>query len=378
MSKFQIFRAGTRTDHNGNTVTITDADVAQAAAAYDPELNQAPIVIGHPADNAPAYGWVAGLSADGGVLSADFAQVDDGFKELVNAGRYKKVSASFYPPAHPANPKPGVWYLRHLGFLGAAAPAVKGLQPINFCADTEGIVEFSETAHRREAKLFRRLREWLIAKFGLDEADKVIADWEIADIEEAARWRDAPDAVPAFADPINPEPSDEPTQENLMTTEEQLAAEKAAREKAEADAATARAELKKLQDEQEQSLRDAAHEANADFAESLVQSGHLKPADKDLVVQVLDFAEYPEHTTADFGEGEAKKPLAAALRDFLQAVLPQQFPGGEVAKQSGKPDGAVSFAEYADAAEVDLHQRASALAAKEGISFEQAVIRCMK
>ena len=78
-----------------------------------------------------------------------------------------------------------------------------------------------------------------------------------------------------------------------MTTEEQLAAEKAAREKAEADTATARAELKKLQDEQEQSLRDAAHEANADFAESLVQSGHLKPADKDLVVQVLDFAEYP-------------------------------------------------------------------------------------
>ena len=370
MSKFQIFRAGTRTDHNGNTVTITEADVARAAAAYDPELNQAPIVIGHPADNAPAYGWVAGLSADGGVLSADFAQVDDGFKELVNAGRYKKVSASFYPPAHPANPKPGVWYLRHLGFLGAAAPAVKGLQPINFCADTEGIVEFSETAHRREAKLFRRLREWMIAKFGLDEADKVIADWEIADIEEAARWRDAPDAVPAFADPINPEPSDEPTQENPMTTEEQLAAEKAAREKAEADTATARAELKKLQDEQEQSLRDAAHEANADFAESLVQSGHLKPADKDLVVQVLDFAEYPEHTTADFGEGAAKKPLATALRDFLQAVLPQQFPGGEVAKQSGKPAGAVSFAEG-----MTHHQRAVALMQAGGIDYETAARR---
>lgn len=373
MSKFQIFRAGTRTDHNGNTVTITEADVAQAAAAYDPELNQAPIVIGHPADNAPAYGWVAGLSADGGVLSADFAQVDDGFKELVNAGRYKKVSASFYPPAHPANPKPGVWYLRHLGFLGAAAPAVKGLQPVNFCADTEGIVEFSEAAHRREARLFRRLREWLIAKFGLEEADQVIADWEIADIEDAARRHDTPDPAPAFADPINPDPkpeSDEPTKETDMATQEQLDAEKKAREAAEARAATAEAELKKLQDEQAKDLRDGAHQANADFAEDLVRSGCLKPADKNLVVQVLDFAEYPEHTTADFGEGEAKKPLAAALRDFLKAVLPRQLPSGVAATAAAKPVSAVSFAEG-----MTHHERAVALMQAEGIDYETAARR---
>ncbi|EGY52016.1 hypothetical protein [Neisseria shayeganii] len=350
MSKFQIFKAGTRTDHNGNTVTITEADVAQAAAAYDPERNQAPIVIGHPADNAPAYGWVAGLSADGGVLSADFAQVDDGLKELVRAGRYKKVSASFYPPAHPANPKPGVWYLRHLGFLGAAAPAVKGLQPINFCADTAGIVEFSEV-FQPEAEAVGLLRR-LLRLFG------------VRDFAEA----DETDRLPETTPPNPPQPEDK---ESPMTiTPEQLAAEKAAREQAEAAAAQAKAELKKLQDEQEQALRDAAHEANADFAESLVQSGHLKPADKDLVVQVLDFAEYPEHTTADFGEGEAKKPLATALRDFFKAVLPQQFPGGEVAKQSGKPAGAVSFTEG-----MTHHQRAVALMQAEGIDYATAARR---
>ena len=163
-----------------------------------------------------------------------------------------------------------------------------------------------------------------------------------------------------------------------MTPEQQLAAEKAAREKAEAEAAQAQAELKKLQDEQAQDLREAAHAGNAEFAEGLVASGHLKPADKDLVVQVLDFAEYPQHTTADFGEGEAKKPLASALRDFLKAVLPQQFPDGELAKSGSQPAAPVNFAEYADAEEVDLHRRATALASKEGLSFEQAVIRCMK
>ena len=132
---FEIFKSGTRTDNNGRKVTITDADVAQAAAAYDPKLHEAPLVIGHPKTDAPAYGWVGSLQADGGVLSADFAQMDDDFVSLVQSGRYKKVSASFYPPDSPSNPKPGSWYLRHVGFLGAPPPAVKGLSAINFAAD---------------------------------------------------------------------------------------------------------------------------------------------------------------------------------------------------------------------------------------------------
>lgn len=338
MSRFQIFKSGTRTDHNGNTVTITDADVEQAAAAYDPKLNQAPIVIGHPTTNAPAYGWISGLSADKGVLCAEFSQVDDNFAELVRAGRYKKVSASFYPPEHPANPKSGVWYLRHVGFLGAAAPAVKGLQPINFCDDTAGIVEFSEEVERDAADsgLLRRLLRLL-----------------------------------SFAENFKPEDASSvsPTQvqESVMTiTPEQLAAEKAAREKAEAEAAQAQAELKKLKEQQEREQREAAHKENADFAEGLVKSGSLKPADKDLMVQVLDFVQNPTHTTADFGEGSTKKPLATAIREFLQA-LPKQFPAGEVAT---RPSATADFAEG-----MTHHERALALMKQENISYEAAARR---
>ena len=112
---YEIFRAGTRTDANGNTVTITHADLAAAAQAYDPKVHEAPIVIGHPKADAPTYGWVSGLKAENGVLMADFDQVDEGFADLVKAGRYKKVSASFYLPTSPNNPKPGVWTLRHVG-----------------------------------------------------------------------------------------------------------------------------------------------------------------------------------------------------------------------------------------------------------------------
>lgn len=313
---YEIFRAGTRTDNNGNTVSISADDVAAIAAHYDKAKHEAPIVVGHPAANAPAFGWVSALRADNGVLYAEFAEVDEDFAELVRKGRYKKVSASFYPPKHPSNPNPNGFYLRHVGFLGAHPPAVKGLKNIDFADDDNSVISFCEIC--------------------------------------------------------------EENKENLMTTEEQLAAEKAAREKAEQEAANAKAELAKLQAEQEQALRDADHAKNVDFAEGLVKAGSLKPADKDLIVQVLDFAEHPEHVTADFGEG---KSLADALKAFLQNGT-TILPAGETAtaKRADKKDvsGSLNFAEYADPEAQNHHERALALAAKENISYEEAARRTVQ
>lgn len=338
---YEIFRAGTRTDANGNTVTITEADLAAAAQAYDPKVHEAPIVVGHPKADAPAYGWVKSLNVQNGVLTADFAQVDDGFADLVKAGRYKKVSASFYPPTSPNNPKPGVWTLRHVGFLGAQPPAVKGLSAISFAED-EVYVEFAEEP--QEIGFLRRLLS--------------MAGFKPAEFTESP-----------------PPPENHENKETPMSLEQELAAEKAAREAAEKKAAESQAELKKLQDEQHAALRDGAHEQNAEFAEGLVKAGRLKPADKDLVVKVLDFAEYPADVTADFGEGSKKQPLSAALRAFFTAVLPKQIQGGEMAKGETPSGLAADFAEASDPAALSHHQRALALAAKEGIPYEEAARR---
>lgn len=369
---YEIFRAGTRTDANGNTVTITEADLAAAAQAYDPKVHEAPIVVGHPKADAPAYGWVKSLNVQNGVLTADFAQVDEGFADLVKAGRYKKVSASFYPPTSPNNPKPGIWTLRHVGFLGAQPPAVKGLSAISF-AEGEVYVEFAEDAHLQTASLLSRFRDWFIGRFGLEEADKVLPDWQIEAIKELA-------AVPQTHAPAEftespPPPENHENKETPMSLEQELAAEKAAREAAEKKAAESQAELKKLQDEQHAALRAGAHEQNAEFAEGLVKTGRLKPADKDLVVKVLDFAEYPDDVTADFGEGSKKQPLSDALRAFFTAVLPKQIQGGEMAKGETPPGLAADFAEAADPEALSHHQRALALAAKEGIPYEEAARR---
>lgn len=314
--RHEIFRAGTRLDNHGNTYTITPDDVAAIASHYDKSKHEAPIVVGHPTTNAPAFGWVDKLTAENGVLYAQFAEVDNDFADLVRKGRYKKVSASFYPPKHPSNPNPQGFYLRHVGFLGAHPPAVKGLKNIDFADDDSNVISFCE-----------------------------------------------------HCEPEN--------KENTMTTEEQLAAEKAAREKAEREAEQAKAELAKLQAEQEQALRDADHNKNVDFAESLVRSGSLKPADKDLIVQILDFAEHPEHTTADFGEG---KSLADALKDFLKngaTILPtgEHATAERAGAKTGFSGSLNALAEFAEPNALSHHERALALASKENISYEEAARR---
>ena len=145
----EIFRAGRHTAMSGKTVEFSEADIAAVARNYRPSLHEAPVVLGHPKDNSPAYGWAERLRARGNRLMAQVDQVEPAFAESVKTGRYKKVSASFYEKVSPANPMPGQYYLRHIGFLGAQPPAVKGLAAVQFAEGDTGekgclTIEFAE------------------------------------------------------------------------------------------------------------------------------------------------------------------------------------------------------------------------------------------
>ncbi len=190
MSKIHIFRAGRHTAMQGQSLEFSEQDLLATAQAYDPAIHEAPLVIGHPKGNAPAYGWVSEISANAAGLFITPRQIDPAFAEQVREGRFKKVSASFYAPDSPHNPKPGVYYLRHVGFLGAQPPAVKGLEPFEFQDDGEGCitVEFAESAGllRRLAEIFRGLREYILEKEGAETADRVLPGWTVDTIQEDA------------------------------------------------------------------------------------------------------------------------------------------------------------------------------------------------
>lgn len=139
--EIEVFKAGERTDNTGVKRVISVAVVAAIAASYDPAKHEAPLTLGHPADNKPAYGWVKSLRATpDGRLMMRVAQVDASFAEAVRTGAYKKRSVSLYPPGSSGNPLPSGWYLRHVGWLGAVPPAVQGLKDAKFsdAAETAG------------------------------------------------------------------------------------------------------------------------------------------------------------------------------------------------------------------------------------------------
>lgn len=336
-SPIHIFRPGRHTAMQGRALEFSAADLAATAAAYDPALHEAPLVIGHPAANAPAFGWVAGLRADADGLFATPRQLEPAFAEEVRAGRYKKVSASFYVPDSPHNPHPGVFYLRHVGFLGAQPPAVKGLAPVRFAeGDDEAgcvTVEFSESPGllRRLADAFRGLREYIVEKDGAETADRVLPAWTVSGLQEDAAQAAASAAeIPAFAEP--PAKKEIPMPENPATTTATAATPAAP------EMAVAFAEARQKADELAAQVAALQADARLTRARALVEqqvaAGRLTPAQTRGLAEFM--ASLDDGLTFEFAETDGKTagvtPLAF-MTAFLQR-LPKQVEFAEVSRDT--------------------------------------------
>lgn len=275
MPCLHIFKPGTFTATQGQTLTFSAQDLQATAHGYDPAKHEAPLVVGHPELNEPAYGWVKTLTFTDGALLAEPDQVMPEFAEMVHAGRFKKISAAFFTPTAPNNPTPGAYYLRHVGFLGAAAPAVKGLRPPRFAA-----------------------------------AD---AAQDIVTIEFA-----------------QPEPSMPETPDDLTSRETALAQREAALAQREADLRAAQAAQREAAQAQRRALDTA-------FADALIQQGRLLPRDQPGVVELLnavaDLA--PVQFAAD-GQGVEHTPRQW-LEAFLKR-LPVQVEYAERTRPDAEAD----------------------------------------
>lgn len=326
----ECFRPGTFQPMAGDPVTLTADDLKAIAAGYDAAGAPAPAVVGHPKTDDPAYGWARSFSFDEASqrLVAGIGDLEPAFEQAVKDKRYAKISLSLFRPDASNNPKPGSWYPKHVGFLGGAAPAVTGLAPVNLAGDDDGVltVEFGEEGLRDVASMFRRLRDWFIEKYGLDEADKVISDWDIVWLQRQAERDDDDRPGMSFAAPAVPQ------KEASMTKPDDAAL--AAREKAIADREVAAAQ-------REAELRHADHVA---FAEGLAADGRLLPASKDKAVAVLDALASTDRVEASFADGDATVNASALslVKEILQAQ-PKVVSFGEMKMGEGQPDQA-SFA----------------------------------
>lgn len=322
----EIFRPGTFVCVEGATITFSDADVAATVAAYNPEKHKAPLVIGHPTMDDPAYGFAASLSlSSSNVVLAQPENVDPAFADAVNNERYNSISTSFWSPTNPRNPVPGVWYPRHIGFLGAVPPAVPGLKQPSF-ADA-GDADF------------------ITINFADSQQETTMTDKEKAALE--AQEKKLRDDQASFAD--------------QQTEQRKQADALAAREKA----------LK----EKEDKAREA--EINS-FAEGLISKGQLLPVEKAAIVGLL--TALPAEVSVSFADGDGKtvnQVGGEVLRDFLTKLPPRVNFAEHSAAETEEQGGDASFAApqgYAvDTAQMNLHKKAVAYQNKHECDYVTAV-----
>lgn len=252
-----IFRTGTHTDSKGKSRTWTTEDLDHAVESYDPKKREAPLVLGHPKDNGPAFGWIEKLRRTGDVLEAVFKQVPESLRQAVAAGRYKQKSVSFYQDGS----------VRHVGLLGAAQPAIEGL----------GEVKFN----------------------GADEFNAYNFTEEDMNIEEMQRKLDAEKAARKAAEDKAAEFKSKADDVEIKFKEEKTKNEKLTANFAQAEEAKAK----------------ASREARFD---KLTESGKALPAEKD---KILAFAEHlgGESEEISFSESEGKKPLEDHFWAFLES-----------------------------------------------------------
>ena len=335
MKRIAIFKVGTHTATNGQPMTASAAMLKSVAENYTPDTHEAPAVIGHPKDNHPAYAWAESLSFDDGegVLYANFDQVEPQFAQLIKDGRFKKRSASFYPPNHPSNPTPGSPYLRHVGFLGAQPPAVKGLKDFTDFSDVDDLPTYEFT-----------------------EFSKPTDDQK----ENTMDPKDEKDTTNNGAHSATEDTKHVEQQAALDAKEKDLAAKEAALKAREA------AFAKREQDIKENDF--------SEFADTLIKKGQLVPAEKDAVISVmmdLDGAD----KTFDFAENGTVKQKTSV--DVLKGVLGRLEATIDFSEHSGDdPNNAHKPQHNVDPADNDdaLHKQIQDYAEKNNVSFAEAAI----
>lgn len=363
LDQVEIFRPGRHTAMSGAVIEFSAADVAAMAAVYDPAVHEAPHVVGHPKTDGPAYGWVQslGVNAAGRLCVTGSRQVEADFAEMVTAGRFKKRSASFYPPEHPSNPTPGTYYLKHVGWLGATPPAIKGLADFSAAADDTGLVEFGDWQDEVNAGLWRRMREWLIVQFGLETADQALPVWDIDSLQREALLRPAPTELPA------PALSMAYAEGTPTVTPEQIEArqvELAAREARVAAAEAAQAAL----------LKSARSAGIASFADAQVKEGRWLPAERGRWVSFMESLS-AEAVVVEFAEGSTTETVSTPALAVFQAAMKALPPRVEFAELAGNAAVVepvdMNSARAIQAAATEF-QEAEGKAGR-ALSFEQAV-----
>ena len=350
MKAFEIFKTGKHTSDKGIPNEYTNEDLDKIVSNYNPEEHEAPIVIGHPKTNAPAYGWIEKLQRVGEKLIAFPKQVNKEFEELVKSGAFKKRSISITPD----------FKLNHVGFLGAAAPAVKGLKDVEFSEELEySNFEFDDIAL-------------------IQDNDSVPHDLTSAPQHDTDEKNNLQAEPGNSHNPSNPTPGSKPDATNDLSV--QFNSLNAKVEELSnlvhnfSENNLSREELDKVYNRiNELRFSIQTNEFELMLNEKLAY-GSVTPAMKTKVLKLIDFLQTQNFSSSEFSRNEFNETVKEMLTGFINSI-PKIIYYEDFAEKETSDE---TVAEEFEGAEVDteslsIHKRALALAKSENISYVNAV-----
>ena len=310
---FEVFKIGKHVDSSGREHSYTNADLDNIAKKYNEQRaekkHDAPITIGHPKDNKPAYGWVKELKRVGSNLFAYLDGVIPEFEEMFTKGMFKKKSISLYPDG----------LLRHIAFLGAVPPAVKGLSDVPFSeSDNLTTFDFDEVPISLNGKELVMNQEMIELQKSLEYAKR--------EAESLKEYKENSEKLEVRLKEAN---------DKIIQKESELI---------------------------EHSKKIKELEISS-YLEAKIDEGILVPAQRDRAIRILEKLDAEE---------------SKLMKEFIES-LPIQIRLGEESKGNNREEGIEfrlpnNYGEL-DSVSMDLHKRVAELSKKERISYQEALLK---
>lgn len=358
----EIFTTGVHTDSKGRKKNWTRTDLEKIKENFEKVNPDVPICCGHPQSNSPAYGWWDSLKiVDDAVknisrLFVSYKDVQPEFEEAVKKGLFKTRSLSLTEDLVP----------RHIAFLGAQAPAIKGMEQFCFEAETENdiIIDFSEENNETPDYNTDKGGRWsnrgvppFVNKANVndnteseqsepngEEGASSPSDKEIHDtgnpsrqtiqphvkkgnsVESSKKIGGSTNMPPAV--PTNKKEGEQMTVE----LEKQLAAKDE--------------ELAAMRKELEETRQDALKKEFEEFCDNAIADGNILPAQRENVLNLL-FANTDSNINFDDGSSKTSNEV---FKDFVKSLRQMNF--RQVSNEKDVlPDKEINFSDAEDVKE---------------------------
>jgi hypothetical protein len=393
----EAFSTGTHTSSEGEVCSYSSEDLDNIVKKYEETKNTdpAPVCLGHPADSSPAYAWIKSAKRVGDKLVVKLHQMNENFVDALKNHAYKKVSLSLYDSED--GPR-----IRHLAWLGAQPPAVRGLAiPAIAFASSDKYKTFTEEFEMSkdtvDVKDLTKKLAWYDKLFNMFklEVNKDYAE-EPAKVEAVAKPEET--KVVNHSDDKSVQAKEQGSGDNqagsIVEKETKdpgeatsaSASEKEVKAKVTNEANEAQDELSKLKTEnaslkseleilraalnvKNHTEAEASKKSDRLFCEDLVKQGKLRPADLDMTILNLEARSNLDEIRNYSEEQSAAKKYREALTAAPKLVEFGEFPQvPNMTTAASIPD--VGMAEYLEKAIKDK------MAATPNISYWDSMKEC--